>query len=242
MNNNTAANVNGGEWSVKNLSTTATNSNYALAVGAGVTYSNSKGAINGAVGLNMGDNSTNATVNNATIKDVNALNVNATDNTSKTTVAGDINISNKGKIAIGGSVAYANIGDSSDKEVINAKITNAKISTADNGAIEVEALDNANMTTVGVGVGLAISDALASFHGAAAVSEVNKENVAEISNTAIDEDDENGNANVTINAASGKNTPDKLTIDGSSTKVDNKINTSEKKLYNNFSSWICDAL
>ena len=237
MNNTTGINVSGCTWNVKDFGAASVNDNYALAIGAGVGYSNNTGALNGAIGLNMGDNSTKSIVDGSTLSGVENLKVNAVDNTSKTTIAGDINISNKGKVAAGGAVAYANIGDSSDKEVINAKITNAKISTADNGAIEVEALDNANMTTVGVGVGLAISDALASFHGAAAVSEVNKENVAEISNTAINQDNESGNANVTIDAESGKGSnADKISADGSSTDFDNKINTAAAVLDLNFSS------
>ena len=66
---------------------------------------------------------------------------------------------------------------------------------------------------------------------------------------AIDQDKTTGNANVTINAASGKNTPDKLTFENndekkSSIDVDNKINTAAAVLDLNFSSnsWVNGAV
>ena len=127
----------------------------------------------------MGTNSTKSIIDGgATLNGVNILNATATDRTSKTTVAGGLTLSNGGAGAAGGAVAYANIGRANNKEIINAQIANSTVSAK---IINVEALDNAIMTTVGAGAGGNISDSLLTFQGAAAVSQVNKENIAEIS-------------------------------------------------------------
>jgi hypothetical protein len=206
-----------------------------LAVGAGVNFSANTGALNGSVGLNMGSNSTKSIVDKATVKGVENLNVYATDKTSKTTVAGGITIGKNGKVGAGGSVAYANIGTAGDKEIINAKISNSNVSAK---SIKVEALDNATMTTVGVGVGGSISDGLFTFQGAAAVSELNKENTAEISDTNISD-----GADVKIIATSGGNSSGGLTISDKNINVKNKINTAAAVLDMDFSkeSWFDGA-
>ena len=236
MNNTTGINVSGGNWNVKNFGATATNDNYALAIGAGVGFSKETGALNGSIGLNMGSNSTKAIVDGSTITGAEKVNVAATDKTSKTTVAGGLTLSKSGKVAAGGAVAYANIGSSDNKEVINAKITNATVSAKN---IDVEAKDKATMTTVGVGVGGALSGAKVTFQGAAAVSELNKENVAEISNSTI-----SNNPDIKIEATSGGNTSDGLKIDDKKIDVNNKVNTAAAALDVNFSdkSWFDGAL
>ncbi len=250
MNNTTGINVSGGTWNVKDFGATSTNNNYALAIGAGVGFSENKGALNGAIGLNMGTNSTKSIIDGSTLSGIENLNVYATDKTSKTTIAGDVAISKDGKVAAGGAVAYANIGSSDDLEVINAKITNSNITTKNSGAINVEALDKATMTTVGVGVGGALSGAKVTFQGAAAVSEVNKDNLAEISNTDIT----GGTPDIKIKATSGGYSTNGLEIDDDKkddkgndeprVDVNNKINTAAAVLDVNFSddSWFDGAL
>ena len=236
MNNTTGINVSGGNWNVKNFGANSANNNYALAIGAGVGFSKNSGALNGSIGLNMGDNSTKAIIDGATLSGVENVNVIATDKTSKTTIGGGITISKDGKIAAGGAVAYANIGSADNMEIINAKIANSTVSAKN---IDVEALDNATMTTVGVGVGGALSGAKVTFQGAAAVSELNKENVAEISNSAISND-----ADIKIKATSGGNSSAGLSINGSELDVNNKVNTAAGVLDANFSddSWFDGAL
>ncbi len=250
MNNTTGINVSGGTWNVKDFGANSINNNYALAIGAGVGFSENNGALNGAIGLNMGTNSTKSIIDGSTLSGIENLNVYATDKTSKTTIAGDVAISKDGKVAAGGAVAYANIGSSDDLEVINAKITNSNITTKNSGAINVEALDKATMTTVGVGVGGALSGAKVTFQGAAAVSEVNKDNLAEISNTDIT----GGTPDIKIKATSGGYSTNGLEIDDDKkddkgndeprVDVNNKINTAAAVLDANFSddSWFDGAL
>ena len=239
MNNTTGINVQKGTWNVKDFGANATNDNYALAIAAGVAFSKETAALNGAIGLNFGNNSTKSIVDGLTLNGIKNAKLTATDNTSKTTVAGGVTITKDGKVAAGGAVAYADIGTSDNKEVINAKIVNSKISAENNSSIDVEALDNAKMTTVAVGVGGAISGAVATFQGASAVSEVNKENVAEISDTDITD----GAADIKIIATSGGNSADGLNINGSTIDVNNKVKTAAAVLDANFSneSWFDGA-
>jgi len=237
MNNITGVNVKGGTWNVKDFGANSANNNYALAVGAGVAFSKEGSAVNGSIGLNLGTNSTKSIIDGATINGIEKMKVTATDSTSKTTVAGNANISADGTVALGGAVAYANIGRDSNKENINAKITNSNITTENNSSIDVEALDKAIMTTVGAGMGG--SDASLTFQGAAAISEVNKDNVAEISNTNIT----GGTPDIKIKATSGGNSSDGLSINGSKIDVNNKIKTAAAVLDANFSdeSWFDGA-
>ena len=232
MNNTTGINVSGGMWNVKNFGANSANNNYALSLGAGVGFSKENAALNGAVALNLGNNSTKSIIDGSTITDVNTLNVTATDNTSKTTVAGDINITKGGAVALGGAVAYANIGTTDNKEVINAKITNATINKTieiDNPTINVEALDKATMNTVAVGVGGSVGDwTFVTFQGAAAVSFLNKDIIAQISNSTIS----NG-ADIAINASSGGTSSKGLTIDDEHIDVNNKVNTAAAVLDGN---------
>ena len=242
MNNTTGINVEKGTWNVKDFGANAENDNYALAIGAGVAFSKEKGALNGAIGLNLGNNSTKSIVDGLTMNGIKVddkttqsvlekLKVTATDKTSKTTVAGGLTITKGGKVAAGGAVAYADIGTSDNKEVINAKVTNSNINAKSNSEIDVEALDKATMTTVAVGVGGATSGAKVTFQGAAAVSELNKENVAEISNSNITGD----GADIKIKAISGGNSSEGLEIGGKKIDVNNKVNTAAAALDVNLS-------
>ena len=239
MNNTTGINIEKGTWKVKDFGANSANNNYALAVGAGVTFSKESSAVNGAIGLNIGTNSTKSIVDDATINGIEKMKVIATDNTSKTTVAGNANISKGGTVAIGGAVAYANIGKANNKEIINAKITNATITTKNNSSIEVESLEKGIMTTVGAGAGGSVGGASLTFQGAAAVSEVNKDNIAEISNTNIT----GGTPDIKIKATSGGNSSDGLSINGSKIDVNNKIKTAAAVLDANITneSWFDGA-
>ncbi|MBR0061525.1 MAG: hypothetical protein IJP68_08595, partial [Selenomonadaceae bacterium] len=79
MNNSAETNIKGGTLNVGTLDAVATNDNYAFGLGAGVAYSKNSSALNGSVALNIGDNSTKAIVDGSTVKDLNAMNVTATD-------------------------------------------------------------------------------------------------------------------------------------------------------------------
>ena len=238
MNNSAETNIKGGTLNVGTLDAVATNDNYAFGLGAGVAYSKNSSALNGSVALNIGDNSTKAIVDGSTVKDLNAMNVTATDKTSKTTIAGNIAITSGGNVAAGGAVAYANIGTASDKEVINAKIINSDITTkAPATDINVKTADKSTMTTVGVGVGGSTGgESKLTFQGAAAVSEVNKDNIAEVANTTIDKGTSGtGSANLNIEATSGGSSSNGLEIGDENIDVNNKVNTAAAALDVNIS-------
>ena len=235
MNNTTGIDLSGGNFNVKEFGSTATNNNYSFANAVGVEFAKDDWALNGSVGLNMGNNSTKSIIAPNLINGVDKLNVFATDNTSKTTIGGDITISYGGNVAAGGSVAYANIGSTDDKEIVNAKLANAVINTNNNATIDVESLDSANITTVAVGAGGSINSGKLTFQGAAAVSELNKDNLAEISNAIINQNSTN-NADVKIISTSGANTSEGLTVGNDKLGVNNKVKTAAAVLDADFSS------
>ena len=180
------------------------NKSTALAVAAGVDVEASK-AVAGAVGtvaINRGNSNTESiidgktagnTVANTELNNVQKLSVTATDLTQKTTVAGSVSVGNA-KVGVGGAVAYTAIGSADNKEKLRAEINHADITTTENGKIEVSTADNrtdgtttekSRVTTVGAGIGVSWGKNPLNLQGAAAVSEINKENRAVLNNTNI---------------------------------------------------------
>lgn len=184
------------------------NKSTALAVAAGVDVEASK-AIAGAVGtmaINQGNSNTESiidgktagnTVANTELNNVQKLSVTATDLMQKTTVAGSVSVGNA-KVGVGGAVAYTAIGSADNKEKLRAEINHADITTTENGKIEVSTADNrtdgtttekSSVTTVGAGIGVSWGKNPLNLQGAAAVSEINKDNRAALNNTNINADD-----------------------------------------------------
>ena len=180
------------------------NKSTALAVAAGVDVEASK-AVAGAAGtvaINRGNSNTESiidgktagnTVANTELNSVQKLSVTATDLTQKTTVAGSVSVGNA-KVGVGGAVAYTAIGSADNKEKLRAEINHADITTTENGKIEVSTADNrtdgtttekSRVTTVGAGIGVSWGKNPLNLQGAAAVSEINKENRAVLNNTNI---------------------------------------------------------
>ena len=198
-----------------------TNQSKALAVAGGVDV-NIEQALLGAVGtvaINRGVNNTESVIDgkttgeNTTLNNVKDLSVKATDVTKKTTVAGSVSVGGK-KVGVGGAVAYTSIGSSSKKEKLRAEINHAVITTTTDGTIEVSAADSltktvnnnqtelvkSRITSVAAGVGVEWGKNWFNLQGAAAVSDIYKDNRASLNNTSINAGNASANPAVTIAA------------------------------------------
>ena len=171
----------------------ADNTGKVYGIGGGVAAS-TKVAINGSVAVNRGGSNTEAVIdksdeNGSYIEDAGTINVTADDDTYRLSVVGSVSAS--GKAAVGGGVAYNDVGGSSAGSESNgqntfAAIKNTDIMTADNGEhdVTVKADDASKLMTIAAGVAAA---ATAGVQGSAATSLVNKNVSALVENTDIDE-------------------------------------------------------
>ena len=202
---NAAASDNG--KSVK-VGVTASNDGQVYSVAFGVGAGSTAG-LNGSISLNFGKDNIEARIgasseegtsdseNNtfsSTIKDASAISVLSEDKSRKLSVAGGV--SGAGTAAVGGSVAYNELGDYSadevhelkDKQVNRAAIENTDITTlnASGTLVTVSAKDKSYLDTVSAAVGAAGS---AAVEGAATVSRLGRITRAEMSGTDLDKDD-----------------------------------------------------
>jgi len=187
------------------LSLTAENKGQVYAVGAGVSGGKTS-AVNGSLAINQGKDDIEAVVDQSvtgatdsdkkrtSISRASSVEVDATDSSTKVAVAGGIQGS--GKAAVGGAVAYNEIGDWSHNEsgtyknerqqqaqaVINhTDITMA--STSKNAPVNVKAADTSELGTASAGVGGAGNVAV---EGAASVALIGKEAYAEMIGSNIE--------------------------------------------------------
>ena len=188
----------------------AENSGKMYAVGAGVGASTEQLVANGTIAINRGNNNLEAIVGDygsgedtRHTKITNARNIDviSNDNASVLSVAGGVGISKK--VAVGGSVAYNEIGNISGKadgKIQNntAQINNAVITTANGAAIDVQALDDAGLTTAAVGVGVAAGGNVA-VQGAAATALINKATEASMNGVTISKASETSNSGADVN-------------------------------------------
>lgn len=194
----------------------ADNTGKVYGIAAGVAAS-TKVAINGSVAVNRGGSNTEAIIDKSKddkneekeskITDAGSVKVTADDETYRLVVVGSVSAS--GKAAIGGGVAYNDIGGSSAgsesrSQNTTAAIKNTDITIAADGekTVNVAAKDTSKLNTISAGVAAA---ATAGVQGSAATSLINKNVSAEIENTNIENTniDYNGgskNANVTVDA------------------------------------------
>lgn len=185
-------------------------------IAAGVAAS-TKVAINGSVAVNRGGSNTEAIIDESDkeeseITNAGTVNVTADDETYRLTVVGSVSAS--GKVAIGGGVAYNDIGGSSadsgsSSQNTTAAVKNTDITMAANSeetvaadgekfvGVNVAAKDDSELNTIAVGVAAA---ATAGVQGSAATALINKNVSAVIENTNIDYDGDSKNANVTVDA------------------------------------------
>lgn len=181
-------------------------------IGAAVAASQNA-AVNGTVVVNHGGSDTEAAVGEVraengsnTAKDTvitaaKAVKVKAESDDVRVAVAG--NVSASGKVALGGAVAYNDVGGASSgtenaKQKTRAALVSTTLTNVKNGTVTVKAADNSTLTTVGVGVGGAGKVAV---QGAAATSLVNKAVSAEVKDSSIDKDEDKA-AVVSVQATS----------------------------------------
>lgn len=181
-------------------------------IGAAVAASQNA-AVNGTVVVNHGGSDTEAAVGEVraengsnTAKDTvitaaKAVKVKAESDDVRVAAVG--NVSASGKVALGGAVAYNDVGGTSSgtenaKQKTRAALVSTTLTNVKNSTVTVKAADNSTLTTVGVGVGGAGKVAV---QGAAATSLVNKAVSAEIKDSSIDKDEDKA-AVVSVQATS----------------------------------------
>lgn len=199
----------------------ADNTGKVYGIAAGVAAS-TKVAINGSVAVNRGGSNTEAIIDKSKddkneekeskITNAGSVNVTADDETYRLAVVGSVSASSKA--AIGGGVAYNDIGGSSagsgsSSQNTTAAVKNTDITMAANSeetvaadgekfvGVNVAAKDDSELNTIAVGVAAA---GTAAVQGSAATALINKNVTAEIENTDIYDNNASKNANVTVDA------------------------------------------
>ena len=181
-------------------------------IGAAVAASQNA-AVNGTVVMNHGGSDTEAvvgevrpedgtnTVKDTAVANAKAVKVKAESDDVRVAAAG--NISASGKVALGGAVAYNDVGGASTStakasQKTRAALNKTTLTHVTGGTTSVEALDGSKLTTAAVGVGGAGKVAV---QGAAATSLVNKAVSAEVKDSSIDKDEDKA-AVVSVQATS----------------------------------------
>ncbi len=189
------------------------NNSKLYAIGAGVSAVTGNLAANGTIAINIGRNNTEAIVdeadgNRAKLNHISALSVTTNDQSSELALAGGVGVSTA--VAVGGAVAYNEIGNISGsngekKQQNAAKINHADITAEDGASIDVSAKDASGLTTAAVGIGIAATGEGVSVavQGAAATVLINKNTEASMDGTVISRGSgaENG-ADVSVSAES----------------------------------------
>ena len=192
-------------------------------LGAAVAASQTA-AVNGTVVVNHGGSDTEAAVgevrpedgNNTaketTIANAKAVKVKAESDDVRVAAAG--NVSASGKVALGGAVAYNDVGGASTStakasQKTRAALNKTTLTHVKNGSTSVEAVDGSTLTTAAVGVG---GSGKVAVQGAAATALVNKAVTAEVQDSKVDKDTDKG-AYVTVQADS-KSTINSLAVVG----------------------------
>ena len=170
-------------------------------LGAAVAASQ-KAAVNGTVVVNHGGSDTEAavgevrsedgtnTVKDTVVANAKAVKVKAESDDVRVAAAG--NVSASGKVALGGAVAYNDVGGASTStakasQKTRAALNKTTLTHVTSGSTSVQAVDGSTLTTAAVGVGGAGKVAV---QGAAATSLVNKAVSAEVKDSSIDKDED----------------------------------------------------
>ena len=192
-------------------------------LGAAVAASQTA-AVNGTVVVNHGGSDTevvvgevgseegNNTVKETAIANAKAVKVKAESDDVRVAAAG--NVSASGKVALGGAVAYNDVGGASAStekasQKTRAALNKTTLTHVTSGSTSVQAVDGSTLTTAAVGVGGAGKVAV---QGAAATALVNKAVTAEVQDSKVDQDTDKG-AYVTVQADS-KSTINSLAVVG----------------------------
>lgn len=219
MENTTGAYVKGGtvesytEDGSASVNVNAENAGKLYAIGAGVGVSTETAAANGTIAINIGRNNTEALIdadeegNRAKLSRISSLNVTTEDKSGEFALAGGVG-AGKGA-AVGGAVAYNEIGslsgsDEEKKQQNTAQVNRADITTADGAKVNVNAGDTSSLDTIAVGVGVSAggSGASVAVQGAAATALIDKNTEASMTDTVIKAADNVSGADVDIRASS----------------------------------------
>ena len=181
-------------------------------IGAAVAASQNA-AVNGTVVVNHGGSDTEAVVGEVrledgtnTVKDTEVANAKAVKvkaESDDVRVAAAGNVSASGKVAVGGAVAYNDVGGASTStakasQKTRAALNKTTLTHVNSGSTSVKAVDGSTLTTTAAGVGGAGNVAV---QGAAATALVNKTVTADVQDTFVDKDADKG-AYVTVQADS----------------------------------------
>ena len=181
-------------------------------LGAAVAASQ-KAAVNGTVVVNHGGSDTESAVGEVRAADgtstakatavtsAKAVKVKAESDDVRVAAAG--NVSGSGKVALGGAVAYNDVGGASTSterasQKTRAALNKTTLTHVTSGSTSVQAVDGSTLTTAAVGVGGAGKVAV---QGAAATALVNKTVTAEIKDSVVDKDADKGTS-MTVKADS----------------------------------------
>lgn len=218
LDNHIGAYLSGGSVTAKTPSTGVSvdvegkNTGKIYGIGAAVAASQNA-AVNGTVVVNHGGSDTEAavgevrpedginTVKDTAVANAKAVKVKAESDDVRVAAAG--NVSASGKVALGGAVAYNDVGGASASterasQKTRAALNKTTLTHVTGGSTSVQAVDGSTLTTAAVGVGGAGKVAV---QGAAATALVNKAVTAEVQDTNVDKDTDKG-AYVTVQADS----------------------------------------
>ena len=200
LNNTTGAYVKGSEISGAKdansiLTVDAANKGNVYSVGAAVTAGTAEAALNGVVVVNKGKNDVEAVIDKyddgrTKLNNMSKVAVKSSDDSNQLAVIGNVSVAagSSAKAAIGGSVAINDIGAlAGGKQSNRAAINNADITTAKDGKISVNAVDESTLTTISAGV--AITSGNFAFSGGGSAALIEKETKTELKNTNVNADD-----------------------------------------------------
>ena len=170
-------------------------------------------ALSGTVAVNHGGSDTEAVIGetlddqgshqakDTVLTNAKSTEVQASSSDYRLAVAGGVSAS--GKVAIGGAVAYNDVGGASTStakasQKTRAALNKTTLTHVKNGSTSVEAVDGSTLTTAAVGVGGAGKVAV---QGAAATALVNKAVTAEMKDSTVDQAADKG-ADVTVKSDS----------------------------------------
>ena len=203
LNNNTGAYVKGSEISGVDsassaLTVDAANKGNVYSVGAAVTAGTAEAALNGVVVVNKGKNDVEAVIDKydgkkaktdggrTKLNNMSKVAVKSSDDSNQLAVIGNVSVAagSSAKAAIGGSVAINDIGAlDGGKQSNRAAINNADITTAKDGKISVNAVDESTLTTISAGI--AITSGNFAFSGGGSAALIEKETKTELKNTNV---------------------------------------------------------
>ena len=186
MNNATQAQILGSsiKGAAHEVAVAAENNSTTVSVAAGVGLGSSW-ALAGALAINQGKDTTQAGIGaseskRSSLENVNRTAVDAKDSTTKVAVAGGL--SGAGTAAVGGAIAYNQVGGVGYQST-EAFLNNTDILTkGDKSALRVHALDEATLGTAAAGIGGAGSVAV---QGAAATSNIEKDVRTQMKGTTV---------------------------------------------------------